>query len=210
MEADAAGAVLGFELGTQPGAVELRRASLSSRQRFMPQMSSVCCWASWWNGQLCSTVTPSASVSGSKPRVRSSSSTRVRLARRARAVDRALPPRLDGDAPPASRAASSIAGPIGMPSCCDRSAASASSVSRELVVAGREAHRDLGRRPPVDLGRTSRARAPAFVEPPVVDLEQALVGEPIEVVGGDAPLRGPTASAACSRLTQSRAPTTYS
>ena len=52
-----------------------------------------------------------------------------------------------------------------------------------------EIHRDLGRRPPVDLGRAPGARAPTLVEAAVVDLEQALVGKAIEMVSGNAPLQ---------------------
>jgi hypothetical protein len=59
-------------------------------------------------------------------------------------------------------------------------------VAGELVVAGREADGELRRGPPVDLGRASCARAAAVVETLVVDFEEALGGEWVEMVGGDA------------------------
>jgi hypothetical protein len=60
--------------------------------------------------------------------------------------------------------------------------------SGELVLTRGQADRDLGRRPPVDLGRPSGTGTAPVVEPLVVDLEEPFVGEAVEVVRGDPPL----------------------
>ena len=159
-------------------------------QRFMPQMSSVCACASWWNGQLCSTVTPSSTRLGFEatlPELFEEPTRRVVtpaggglllcLGRDA-AVPSLARRLLDGDSS------------IGMPSRRDRSRRVSEQPARRArsrAAEGSRASSDW--RPPVHLGGSTRAGAAAVVEPAVVDLQQTVVGEPIEVVGGDAALQ---------------------
>ena len=97
----------------------------SSRQRFIPQIRSVCCWASVWNGQLRSTTVSLPAARGSKPRSASASrTTRRRAAGRADAGNRARSS--SASRRPSARAVASRALVMSMPSTRDVSAASAS------------------------------------------------------------------------------------
>lgn len=58
----------------------------------------------------------------------------------------------------------------------------------QLVVARRQGDVELERRTAVHLGGSAGARAGAAAETLVVDIEEAVLGQPVEVVGGDAAL----------------------
>ena len=164
---------------------------MPNKQWFMPQISSVCSRASWWNGQFRNTTMPSPSAIGSKPWASSALEHRVQ---RVTSVSDATTERpaavadLVGE-PPALGACGVVECRLDVGPVAARSVGGlGEQASGEDVVAPRQRHIDLAARPPVELGRPPRARALTTRQPLVVDVEQPVGGEPVEVMGGGAAL----------------------
>ncbi len=156
----------------------------------MPQISSVCSRASWWNGQFRNTTMPSSSEIGSKPWASSASSTAARVADPVAPTDAPSQPGPDlvGE-PPALGARGIVECRLDVGPVAARPVGGlGEQAPGEGVVAPRQRHVDLAAGPPVELGRPPRARALTTRQPLVVDVEQPVGREPVEVMGGGAAL----------------------
>ena len=157
-----------------------------------PQTSSVWWRDNQWNGQLAittrSSVSSSGSVRGSYPWSGEHVADRVQRVLLGTALAGG------GRDRPAATAHSRSASRKGVPSCTEASIAAAMTPAGQVVLPVGQRHGHLALGAPVQLGGPPRAGPAPPGQPAELDLEQALVDQPVQVelrrVPGDADARG--------------------